>query len=168
MTRLAGHSLMLLALLAAAAAAQAPNPTAPPTTRLTEKELPEYLRKMGFNPRVVTPAVGPAHCVIDVKDGAATVPVEVIIPSGLWLVVPLRELPRAEHIPAEKLLRLLEANGPMAPCFFFYRVGDNRLCLKLEIISGRPSEKDFRGDLQRVLRSARESRDLWSAESWQK
>ena len=84
------------------------------------------------------------------------------------MVIPLRQLPAAELLPADKLLRLLEANSSMAPAFFCYRVGDNRLCLKLEVLGGRPSEKDFRADLKTILDAARQSQDLWSGDSWEK
>jgi hypothetical protein len=135
--------------------------------RLTEQQLPDYLRKMGFDPKVVTPGVGPAYCVIQQQHAGKGYSVEVSVQNGLWLIVPLAQLPPAEQLAGPKLLRLLEANSTLAPCFFCYRAGDNRLCLKLEVIGGTPNEKDFRSDLGMILGAAADGQDLWGPGNWQ-
>src|SRR5579883_273151 len=118
-----------------------PAPTFPPETvttqpvqaPLTPETLPDYLKKMGFEPRVITPPGGAPYCQILIKENDGwSYDVEVIATKtgGLWLGVALQAVPRIETVPPAKLLALLEANGLVAPSFFVYRPADNRLCMR--------------------------------------
>jgi hypothetical protein len=134
--------------------------------KVTPDNLAEYLRKMGFEPRQVQPQGGVPYCVLNLKenDGWSFV-VEVHVNNGIWLVAPLAQLPSQGQVPLAKVMSLLEANNTLAPCFFSYRPGDNRLCLRLEVIG--LSEQNFRADLRVLLNHIRTSHNLWNTAAWQ-
>jgi hypothetical protein len=139
---------------------------------LTPETLPAYLKKIGFEPRLVTPASGVPYCVINVKDNDGwNFEVEVAVATGggsTWLRAQLAKLPPVGEVPAASLLQLLEANQRLAPCFFAYRIEDNRLNMSLESIGKRPTEQEFRGDLQLLTNQVRRTYALWNAAEWKK
>jgi hypothetical protein len=127
--------------------------------------LPDYLKQVGFEPKVVRPDVGEPYCVLSLKDNDGwnyTVEVTAQKTGGMWLTCVLRQLPAPDRVPAGKLLQLLEANHVVGPCFFSYRAADSRLCLRLEVMGARPPAQSFRDDLSRLMNAARRSYDLWN------
>lgn len=132
----------------------------PALAKTTTQALAEALGKLGLKTRIVTPAIGKAYCLIDVKEKDGDLTVELKTDRGIWLTARLDQLPR-EKLDAAKLLRFLEANDAASPCFFFYRAADNRLCLKLEVVN--PSDHSFLADLQSLTTTARATHNLWRA-----
>jgi hypothetical protein len=135
----------------------------------TADTLAKYLKKVGFEPRPVTPETGFPYCVVAVKENdgwSYAVEVTAKKDGGMWLTVPLDAVPRIDQVPAPRLLALLQASQAAAPCFFTYRAGDNRLCLRLEVL-GRPGDQEFRDYLRTLLNVVRRTHPLWDTAAWQ-
>ena len=93
---------------------------AKPAAKVTPETIAEGLRKLGYDPKIITPDIGPKYCVVALKDkGNWTYPVEVKVSNGIWLTIPLDQLPKGPP-DNEKLMRLLEANDGISPCYFFW------------------------------------------------
>ncbi|MCI0465187.1 MAG: hypothetical protein L0Z62_50335 [Gemmataceae bacterium] len=135
--------------------------------KLTPQNLSEYLRKVGFQPQVMNPPNGTPYCVLNLKNDAGwnfAIEVTVTKEGGMWLTAPLGQLPQGEA-PANRLLQLLEANNPIAPCFFTYRAADNRICMKLEVV-GTQADR-FRADLTMMCNTIQQTHTLWNTPAWQ-
>jgi hypothetical protein len=141
-----------------------PAATGPATgARLTPEELPAFLRKLGYQVKPVTPASGPAYCVLTTKnDSGWTFIIEVrVVNNTVWMVAPLSELPASDKASTPPLLKLLAANDATAPCFFVYRPADNRICLKLEVLGGN-NDNGFRAHVTLLCNTIQQSFPLWN------
>lgn len=143
----------------------------PPATTgpVTPDALPAYLKSINFEPRVVTPSVGLPYCELSLKDNDGwtfLVEVHAQKTGGMWLAVGLQKVPPIEQVPALKLLRLLESNNAIAPCAFAYRAAENQICMRLEVIGNRPTEKSFRADLQLLTNNVRQTYPQWNTADW--
>lgn len=148
------------------AGAPAVAPAKPAPAQATPDTVAEVLRKLGFDPKIITPDIGPGYCIVALKDKDNwTYHVEVKVNKGIWLTATLDQLPKGAP-DTEKLMRLLEANDGISPCYFFFRAADRRLCMKLEVING--SNQALLGDLQRLTSSVRMTYDLWNTANWAK
>jgi len=138
-------------------------PASVPANRLTPENLPEYLRKTGYQVKVMTPATGPSYCVLTTKNDAGwTFVVEVrVVNNAVWLVAPLSQVPASNQVASSALIKLLEANNVTAPCFFLYRAADKRICLKLEVLGGSNSNS-FRSHLTLLCNNIQQSYAVWT------
>lgn len=147
--------------------AQPPDGTGP----VTPDNLADYLKKMGFDPKVETPQVGLPYCVLNIKENDGwnfVVEVTAQKGGGMWLTVPLSQLPSIQDVSGPKVVELLALNHALAPCFFTYRATDNRLCLRVEVMGVRPQERSFRADLQMMLNQVRRTHPQWNTADWKK
>ncbi len=136
-------------------------PAAPAANaKLTPQNLPDLLKKHGFQFKVETPEIGAPYCVLHVndKDSGWNFIIEASVDARgtMWL---LMRLDQATNLKAAKLTQLLEANNVLAPCFFIYRAEDTRICLKLECLPNNLSN-----DLLNLMRVTRESQSIWQIE----
>jgi hypothetical protein len=144
-----------------------PGPGGAAQAKMTPQALPDYLRRVGYEPQVMNPPNGTPYCVLRLKNDAGwnfVIEVTVNKDGGVWLTAPLGQLP-AGQAPANRLLQLLEANNPIAPCAFAYRASDNRICLKLEIVNLQ--EARFRTDVTLMCNVIQRTYDLWNTTAWQ-
>lgn len=132
--------------------------------KITPENLPELLKSIGYKPEVILTEAGPPLCVLRLEKDGWKYKVEVSLKGGLlWLTVPLVEVPRDKAASA-RLLQILEANLSVGPCFFCYRSGDNRLCLRLEVINPNPTT--FNGHLSLLMAKTRDTNSLWQPSVW--
>lgn len=136
-------------------------PLAP--AKVTPQNLAEFLRKLGFEPNEVTPTIGIKYCVREIKEDGWKYAVEVKTHDNgaMWMIAALDQAAEGKRPDAAKLMQLLEANDTLAPCFFFYRAADRRVCMKLEVIA--PNGQGFHNDLLRMQNAVRASQSLWTA-----
>ena len=126
----------------------------------------DILNKLRFEPKVITPDIGDPYCQVKLKDKDGwNFVVEVKNNKGIWLIATLNKTPAGKLDP-EKLLRLLEANDGISPCFFMYRAADRRLCLKLEVVQA--TEQGIMGDIQTLTNAVRLTHALWNTANWGK
>jgi hypothetical protein len=151
-------------------AGSGPGPkTPPPAGPPSAEKLAERLKKLGLDVKIITPDIGPAYCIVIFKDKDDwTYHIETKFhEESLWLTATLDQLPGGRVVDTEKLMRLLEANDRMAPCFFFFRAADRRLCMKLEVMK-LGNDQALAGNFNCLLRNVRMNYDLWNTANWAK
>jgi hypothetical protein len=137
---------------------------------LTEQNLTKFLRDLGYEVQEKHNLIGGATRVVTVRQGGWTYVVEVALignQGGLWLRSPLgNPLTKAESLPAAPLVKLLQANHLLGPCFFSYRPSDQRIALNLEIPGRLMTPAAFRFQLNFFLDDICRTRNLWDANKW--
>jgi len=133
-----------------------------PPAKVTPETLAEFLRKQGLEPTEVTPTIGGKYCALEMKEDGWKYVIEVKVHQNgsMWMIGVLQQTAEGKRPDSDRLIQLLEANDNLAPCFFFYRAADRRMCMKLEVIA--PDSQGFRNDLTRMQNAVRASRTLWS------
>jgi hypothetical protein len=144
------------------------NQTASPNlfTELSDNDaLAAMLRKLGYEVEVQRYASGEATCLISRHTGDGRHTIEVELSPGtsrIWLAARIGSAD-LHQAAAPLLARLLGENVRIAPHFFGYRAGDQRLLLQTSLDNRDMTPARLESCLERLCKRIRETRSSWAA-----
>ena len=146
-----------------------PKPLTVKATRLTDDQLKEMLDRMGYEYKIEAGnGKQPNIYMLKVERDGWTYYLNVSLSfdgSLIWLFAPLKDLPPADKVPAERMEKIFAMTTNLGPAFF--SLNKSRwLYLNVTLVNKDVTAIKLRSEIDLVLSYVRATEDLWNSAKW--
>lgn len=162
----------ILTLACGSAWATPPETKAVPTVAegktLTVESLLEMLKNQGYAPKEEKVGTSQIYWVTVQRAGLSYNISFQISPNQekIWAIVPLSDIAEPDKAAGGRLLKLLELNDTIGPCYFRFNRASKRLFLSRAMDNRAVTPANFRDNLERLLDRLVETKDAWQVANW--
>ena len=146
-------------------------PAAPKATRLTDDQLKETLDRMGYvytidkgDGKVKQPNIYKIKLARDGWNFYLNVSLS-MDGNSIWLFAPLKALPSADKVPAERLEKIFAKTNDLQPAFF--SLNKNRmLYLNVALVNSDMTAIKLRSEIDLMLSDVKATQEVWDSSRW--